>query len=94
MRYSFLLASLMFLSVQSATAVMITGEGLDTGHGFIKWEQLMSLPQQMNALHTQVRILQACAVLAAGTLIYMKWFYKPQNQEIDEEKKLLVEGSK
>jgi len=49
-------------------------ESIKTAQGSIKWEQLMSLPGQMNALKNQVRVLQACTVLAAAALIYMKWF--------------------
>lgn len=78
MRYSFVLALLLFFCTPSINAIIMNGEGLTTSCGFIKWEQLVNLPQQMNTLENKVKILQVCVVLSAAALIYMNWFNTPQ----------------
>ena len=75
--YSFLLTSLLVVNMP-IHAIMMTNDGLDTGRGFIKWEQLINLQRQFESLEHQVKILRAAyiasIVLAAGAYLYVTWF--------------------
>ena len=70
MRYSFLFIFLTFFNIQSMNAIIMTGAGLDTGHGFIKWEQLVNLPRQVQTLQ---RLYLASAAVAVGIIVYRYW---------------------
>lgn len=91
----FFLASLMLVSMQSAQAIMMTGDGIDTGHGFIAWSSLTSFQQQITALENQVSSLRKAfiisSVLVAGAFIYMQWSKKVEAAHVvdanPEEKK-------
>lgn len=82
--------SLLFLlfSIQSAHGIMMNNQGLDTGKGFITWEQLINLPKQMNSIEQKVQILQnVCiigSVFAAGLFVYLKWFSQSVKQNANQ----------
>jgi hypothetical protein len=95
---SSIILSVLF-TFSSAHGITMTGDGLGTEHGFIEWVQLIKFPSQMNALQdqvhdaqchisslqSQIRIMQAITLLAAGALIYMKWFKNQTPSHISHE---------
>jgi hypothetical protein len=50
MRYFLILAACLSLSTQSMHGIIMTGEGIETASGFIKWDNLVSVSHQVSAL--------------------------------------------
>lgn len=84
-RRFFLLSLLFLFSIQSANGIIMNNQGLDTGKGFITWEQLIGMPKQMDALDHKVATLQkACifgAIIIAGLLVYIKLSSQEQSAD-------------
>lgn len=58
-------------SVQSANAIIMNSESLQTDHGFIKWEQLIKMP-------AQIRLLQFLYVGTIAAVAGVYAYYKTQ----------------
>lgn len=83
MRYFLILAACLSLSTQSINGKFImTGKGLETDAGFVKWDDLISLSHQ-------VHILQASCVALAAALLYIKYFDTKCDSKQEESKRVL-----
>ncbi len=83
MRYSLIFSLLIALSTSSVHAMTMTGEGIDTDHGSIKWEQLINLPKEVQSLTLQIKVLQVGLVLSVSALLYIKLFNSPKDKKAD-----------
>jgi hypothetical protein len=68
--------------MQSINAVTMTGDGFGNGDMFMRWEDLMSLPQQVQTLRTAC-IVGSVSIVCA--LIYMQYFNSQENLKVDNE---------
>jgi len=89
MRYFFLFLALMCFNMQSINAVIMTGDGFGSGNMFIKWEDLISLSQQMKVLNSEVQTLRTACIVGSVSivcaLIYMQYFNSQENLKVDNE---------
>ncbi len=98
MKKTLLSIILLLAVVQPAQAILMTNDGIDSGRGFLRWDDLISLPKRVNArmdtFEAKINRLQNLCIIGmvgvAAALIYMKWVNKPQQQADDESDLVIV----